>query len=134
MIGMERDVPDDPEVVAPVPAPPEPEGRIVVRHAADHVFGGVDTVHECPEAEEAPGDEELFYKSEINFFTKSRRRSDYLEPDNDEVPEADHGDLGGGGADPSAGIFDGDDVHEVEDEFHDEEICEEAEEVGEGWG
>ena len=28
--------------------------------------------------------------------------------------------LGGGGADPGAGVFDGYNLHEVEDEFHDE--------------
>ena len=90
-MGLGWDEPDNPE------ATPEPEGRVVVRHAADHAFEGADTVHECP---------------------------------ND--VETDHGDLGGGGADPGLGVFDSNDVHEVKDEFHDEEVCWEAEE--EGWG
>jgi len=36
-----------------------------------------------------------------------------LEPDDDEVPETDHEDLGGGGPDRFSGVFDGGDVHEV---------------------
>ena len=45
----------------------------------------------------------------------------YLEPDDDEVPEADHAELCGGVADPGSTVFDGDDVHEVQNhlERHD---------------
>ena len=42
----------------------------------------------------------------------------YLEPDDDEVPEADHAELCGGVADPGSTVLDGDDVHEVQDELH----------------
>ena len=48
--------PDNPEVIAAVPRPPETQSGVVVRHAADHVFGRVDPVREGPQAEEAPGD------------------------------------------------------------------------------
>mgnify|MGYP001589125358 CR=1 FL=1 len=54
-----KDVPDDPEVVASVPAAPEAGCRVVVRHASDHVFGWVDAVQETPEAEESPRNQEL---------------------------------------------------------------------------
>ena len=53
------DVARDPEVVGPVPRAPEAKRRVVVRHAAHHVFWRVDPVGQCPEAEEAPWDEEL---------------------------------------------------------------------------
>ena len=53
------DVARDPEVVGPVPGAPEAERGVVVRHAADHVLWRVDPVGQCPEAEEAPWDEEL---------------------------------------------------------------------------
>ena len=45
----------------------------------------------------------------------------YLEPDDDEVPEANHAELCGGVADPGSTILDSDDVHEVQDhlEGHD---------------
>lgn len=51
--------PDDPHVEAAVPAPPEPESRVVVGHAAYHVLGRHDAVEEGPQAEEPPGKEEL---------------------------------------------------------------------------
>ena len=41
-------LPDDPQIIATVPSSPEAERRIVVGHAADHVFGRVDTVEQCP--------------------------------------------------------------------------------------
>ena len=71
------DVADDPAVVGAVPAAPEGKGRVVVRHAADHVLWWVDAVHKGPETEEAPGDEEL-------------------EPDDVEVEEGQHAELEGG--------------------------------------
>ena len=79
-----------------MPAAPEGEGGIVVRHAADHVFGRVDAVDEGPPAEEAPGEEEF-------------------EPDMVQVEVAEHGELGGGVGVPLRGGFgDGDDVDEVD--------------------
>jgi len=38
---MGRDEPVNPEVAAPVPATSEHDGGVVVRHAAEHVFGGM---------------------------------------------------------------------------------------------
>ena len=53
------DVAGDPAVKGAVPGAPEGEGRVVVRHAAEHVLGRVDVVDQRPEAEEAPGDQQL---------------------------------------------------------------------------
>jgi len=52
-------VAQDPAVEAAVPGAPEGQGRVVVAHAADHVLGRVDAVEQAPEAEEAPGDQQL---------------------------------------------------------------------------
>lgn len=48
------DVTDNPEIVAAMPAPPESEGRVIVRHASDHILRWVDAVQKCPGAEESP--------------------------------------------------------------------------------
>lgn len=71
------DVADDPAVVGAVPAAPEGQRAVVVRHAADHVLGWVDAVQQAPQAEEAPGEEQL-------------------EPDDVEVEVCEHGELEGG--------------------------------------
>ena len=71
------DVAHGPAVEAAMPAAPEGEDRVVVRRAADHVFGRVDAVEQRPEAEEAPGEEEL-------------------EPDVVETEITDHAELEGG--------------------------------------
>lgn len=70
------EIADGPAVEGAVPAAPEGEGGVVVGHAPDHVLGRVDAVGEGPEAEEAPGEEEL-------------------EPDDVEVEVAEHGELEG---------------------------------------
>ena len=49
----------DPEVVWAVPCAPEAERRVFVRHVAYHVLGRVHSVHECPQAEETPGEQQL---------------------------------------------------------------------------
>lgn len=46
-----------PAVETAVPGAPEGHGGVVIAHAAEHVFGGLDCVGHCPEAEEAPGEE-----------------------------------------------------------------------------
>ena len=77
-------------------------------------------------------DEELFcFVLRKEFLWDLGGEGRYFEPDGNDA-ETDHGDLGGGGADPSLGVFDGNDVHELKDEFHwhDEEVCYESEEVG----
>jgi hypothetical protein len=53
------DVADYPSVEGAVPSSPEGEGGVVVRHAADHVFGGVYAVDEGPQTEETPREEEF---------------------------------------------------------------------------
>ena len=53
----------------------------------------------------------------------------YLEPDDDEVPEADHAELGGRVPDPRFLVLDRDDVHEVQDEFERHDTHDEAHEV-----
>lgn len=105
-----------PAVEAAVPATPECEGGVVVRHAANHVFRGVDAVEERPEAEEAPGEEKL-------------------EPDVVEAEVANHAEFEGGIEVPCGlGFGDGDDVGEVEHDFHGEKGDEEADTVEEGPG
>ena len=42
-----------------VPGAPEPDRRVVVTHAALHVFHGIDTISHGPEAEVPPNNEEL---------------------------------------------------------------------------
>ena len=90
------DVADEPAVEGAVPAAPEGEGGVVVGHTSDNVFGGVDVVGEGPEAEEAPGEQEL-------------------QPDVVEVEVAEHGELEGGVEVPGPGGFgDGDGVEVVD--------------------
>ena len=52
-------VANEPAVKAAVPAAPEGEGGVIVRHAANDVLRRVDAVNEGPPAEETPGEEEL---------------------------------------------------------------------------
>ncbi|KAG9527125.1 hypothetical protein KCV07_g140, partial [Aureobasidium melanogenum] len=40
------DISDDPAVETPVPATPEGQCRVVVAHAANHVFRRIDAIHE----------------------------------------------------------------------------------------
>ena len=58
-----------------------------------------------------------------------QRKKLNLEPNDDEVPEPNHADLRGASPNPRFPVFDGDDVHEVEDELHRHEGDDEAEEV-----
>lgn len=111
-----------------MPAPPKPKSRVIVNHAADHVFGWVDTVHECPEAEEAPWDQQLHFPK-IKERKERQKKTAHLQPNNYQIPKPNHRNLGGGISNPGFGVLDGDDVHEVEDEFHSEEAREETEEV-----
>lgn len=53
------DVAHDPAVEAAMPAAPEGLRRIVVAHAADHVFWWVDAVEQSPEAEESPREQQF---------------------------------------------------------------------------
>jgi len=99
-----------------MPAAPEGEGRVVIRHAAHHVFGRVDPVQESPEAEEAPGEEEF-------------------EPDEVEVEVSKHAELERGISFPIGLSFeDSDGVDVVEDKFHGEKANEEADAVEGGAG
>lgn len=43
-----------------MPTPPEPKRRVIVGHAAHHILGRVNAVEKGPEAEETPGNEELW--------------------------------------------------------------------------
>ena len=53
----------------------------------------------------------------------------YLEPDDDEVPEADHAELRGRVVHPGFAVLDGDDVHEVKDHLERHDAHDEAGEV-----
>ena len=48
------DVTNNPAIETPVPSTPEGEGRVVVRHATNHVLRRVDAIHEGPQPEESP--------------------------------------------------------------------------------
>lgn len=82
-----------------MPRAPEPERRVIIRHAPDHVLGGLDSVGHGPQAEEAPDDHEL-------------------EPDQDQVKEANHADLQDRVVVPSLGLADRHHVHVVARELH----------------
>lgn len=47
-------VPDEPDIKGTVPGAPKWNRGVVVGHAANHIFNGVDIVEEGEEAEEAP--------------------------------------------------------------------------------
>ena len=57
------------------------------------------------------------------------RRGSHLEPDDDEIPESDHAELGSGVSYPSLSILDSDDVHEVQDELESHDAHDEADEI-----
>ncbi|KAJ8112196.1 hypothetical protein OPT61_g5387 [Boeremia exigua] len=78
-------IPQRPLIKRAVPAAPKLHHRVVIAHAAHHVLGRVDAVQQRPEAEEAPGDQQL-------------------EPDVLEVEEAQHAELGGGHDDEADGV------------------------------
>ena len=52
-------VPDDPEIITSVPAPPEARSGVVIRHAPHHILRCVDAVGKSPQTEETPRDQEL---------------------------------------------------------------------------
>jgi hypothetical protein len=52
-------LPDYPEIVAAMPASPEPERGVIICHTSHHVLGWVYTVHECPQPKESPRYQEL---------------------------------------------------------------------------
>lgn len=109
----DEQVPQRPLVEAPMPAAPEVRDAVVVRHAADHVLGGVDAVEQRPEAEEAPRQQEL-------------------QPDVLEVEEAEHGELARRVGRPGRPrVEDGHHVEVVDEEFHGQEHDEEAHRVEE---
>lgn len=66
----------NPSVEGAVPATPEGQGRIVVAHTPHHIFWRVHAVHQTPEPEEAPGDQQF-------------------QPDNVQVEVREHGQLKG---------------------------------------
>lgn len=83
-----------------MPAAPEGQSRVVVGHAADHILRRVYTINKGPEAEEAPGKEEL-------------------QPDNMEVEIADHAQLQRGVYLPGRlGLGDSNDIDEMEHYLH----------------
>lgn len=106
------DVSYNPQVEAPVPGTPECQGTIIVDHAANHVFWGIYTSQEAPEAEETPGNEKL-------------------KPDMDEREEREECEFGGEvcGMFPGTRIFDGNDVHGMNEDLHSEKGEDETDKV-----
>lgn len=50
-----EDLPDDPEIITPMPTSPEAECGVVVCHTTDHILWWVNAVQKGPESEEPPG-------------------------------------------------------------------------------
>jgi len=63
-------------------------------------------------------------------YEKTHRKSNpYFEPDDNQVPKADHAKFGCGKPVPSFGVFDGYHIHIVEDKLHRQQTHEEADSV-----
>lgn len=125
-------IPNEPEVVRPVPSPPEAMARVVVGHATDHILRRVNAVHEGPKAEEPPREEELFRsKTSTNHFAhRQGKRGANLEPDDDEVPETDGQELARAKvAKCHLDVLKGHDVDELEKDLHCEKREEEPEAI-----
>ena len=60
-------------------------------------------------------------KKDISAYRRSRDLGTHLEPDEDEIPKADHGELGGCHAAPRMRVLNRDDVHDVYEHFHREQ-------------
>ena len=57
-----------------MPAPPEAEGGVVVRHAPDHIFRRVDAIEESPQPEEAPRQQQLAAQASATETKPARHR------------------------------------------------------------
>lgn len=53
-----------------------------------------------------------------------------LQPDYDQIPESDHAEFGGRVAVPRPSVFDGHDVHEMENDFHCQKTSQEPNSIG----
>ena len=94
-----------------MPAAPELHHAVVIAHTADHILGRIHAVEKCPEAEEAPGNQQL-------------------EPDVLEVEKPEHRKLGGGVVLPRRfGVEYGHHVHVVDHDFHRQQHNDEADGV-----
>jgi len=122
-----------------MPTPPKPQRRVIIRHTPNHILGWIDSVHERPQAEEPPRYQKLKQKRKKSRYSRNTiptptttSKTD-LQPNDHEVPEPNHTDLRGASPNPRFPVFDGDDVHKVEDELHRHKGDDEAEEVLHRW-
>ena len=91
---------NNPAIETTMPTTPEGSDTVIIAHTTDHVFGGIDTIEEGPEAEEAPGEEEF-------------------QPDVLEVVVAEASEFRGGVGGPVwLGFEDGDHVEVMNHDFH----------------
>lgn len=67
-----RHSPHDPKIVASMPTAPKPQRRVIVGHAANHVFGRVDAIQQSPETEESPWNEKLPEEGSAKVFGPTR--------------------------------------------------------------
>lgn len=132
----EEDAPDDPEVVAPVPAPPEAAARVVVGHAPDHIFRRIDPVHERPETEEPPRDEQLKRSGGGPVRSMQQKgggekgvRSHFKPYDHEVQPTHNSQLTRSQPLQSTIGVLDRDDVDVVQEDLHAEERDDEAGEV-----
>lgn len=101
-------VPQAPLIEAAMPSAPKLQHGVVIAHTTDHVLWRIDTVKQCPEPEEAPGDEQF-------------------QPDMLEIEESEHAELCGCVLRPvRLGVEDGNHVHVVDHEFHRQKDDDEA--------
>lgn len=108
------DIAECPSVKGAVPGAPEGQGAVVVAHAPQHVLGRVDAVHQGPEAEETPGDQQL-------------------QPDDMQLKEREQSNLRGRVRRPvRASVGDGVGIVEVQHELHGEEHEQAADSVLDG--
>ena len=108
-------LPNDPQVITAVPASPETHCRVIVRHAAYHIFRSNNLIRHSPEPKETPRYQQLWQASQSaggDTATPMRAKT-HLEPDDNQIPEPDHTDLSWSVSDPRLSILDRDNIHEV---------------------
>lgn len=105
---------DEPAVIRAVPGAPKELRAVVVAHASDHVLWRVDSIHQRPKAEHAPGKKQL-------------------QPDDVKVEERQETELGSGIVAPNRGCFaNRADIVKVQDELHGEKHKQESNAVSNG--
>jgi hypothetical protein len=108
-----------------MPTAPESHCRIIIGHTPNHVLGRIHPVCKCPQAEETPRHQELCLCVSIDVRPYGDGRA-YLEPDNDQVPEPDHRELGRCIAMPCSRILDCNHIKIMQNNLHRQQTCNKA--------